>query len=282
MSGGAETEQGFHGNTVEIGEEFAPCDGCPAFIRVPQSPADLRPITFVSKFELTWNNYWQAVDAGACPAPILGENFGRAIDLNERSELVAQLRLDWPIAELNDAEIECYVAWLESVSGADLALPTVQEWEWFASSGNPSRRFPWGDDIDPTREALSTRDLVGIPFASPWSGGRPSADIFPHVQGKRVGSFPPSEWGLYDVLGNVTELTEERITAQNRSAYEDQFDFSNNPPQLEEALMKGYQIGQWSSPVWQDGIERTSRVSIYSYGFSAPVGIRLVIVGERQ
>lgn len=49
--------------------ELSVCEDCPVFVKVAAAPAPLRPIRYVSKFELTWNNYLAAYDGGACTIP---------------------------------------------------------------------------------------------------------------------------------------------------------------------------------------------------------------------
>lgn len=63
-------------------------------------------------------------------------------------------------------------------------LPTAAEWEAFASNGDPQRIYPWGNS--PPTFYLAN-------FDEHFGGTTP------------VGSFPPSDLGLYDLAGNVGE-----------------------------------------------------------------------------
>ena len=63
-------------------------------------------------------------------------------------------------------------------------LPLAQEWERFASNNDPTRTYPWGD-APPTHLLANFGEHFGGP--------------------SRVGSFPPSELGLYDLAGNLSE-----------------------------------------------------------------------------
>jgi hypothetical protein len=71
--------------------------------------------------------------------------------------------------------------------GWKFVLPTEDEF-WYASYAGINSKYPWGD--------------VEIP---------PSYANFDHGndanQTLEVGQFPPNEWGFYDLIGNVAELT---------------------------------------------------------------------------
>lgn len=62
-------------------------------------------------------------------------------------------------------------------------LPFEAEWEYMARAGTKTR-YHWGDTFDPAKVWYSENSPDG-----------------PH----EVGLLPPNPWGLYDVLGNVSE-----------------------------------------------------------------------------
>lgn len=223
-----------------VGAELALCEGCPVFVRVPDAPDSLRPVRFVSKYELTWNNYLAAFDAGRCQLPDPTYRRDPADDPANRPGIsppngppvaytaippgwreppndiprrVDLLRIDWPIAMLGRSEIQCYIAWVQERTGYLVALPTGAEWEWFARAGRVGAMFPWGDDPDPTREALRGA-TIDRRDEFPVADGE---SVRKHIRGVRVGMFPPNDWRLYDIMGNVPEMTSEVQSVEERS-----------------------------------------------------------------
>jgi formylglycine-generating enzyme required for sulfatase activity len=93
-------------------------------------------------------------------------------------------------------------------------VPTFDEWKWFASSGRPSVRYPWGNDPGQAAEALT--GLEGELFESSIDARRPNGSDLTgrehyfyarYLHAVKVGQFRPSLWGLHDLMGNASELT---------------------------------------------------------------------------
>lgn len=104
--------------------ELSVCEDCPVFVKVPAAPAPLRPIRYVSKFELTWNNYLAAYDGGACTIP----NPNAPPQLSGPNDILPHLdkyRIDWPVTKLGVRDIQCYIDWLQKKTNYRVALPTA-------------------------------------------------------------------------------------------------------------------------------------------------------------
>ena len=195
-------------------EQRIACADCPTFVSVPSPPPSMRRITHVAAFELTWNEYLEAYDAGICPIPrtdngLTGRGAERELDAH-----IELFRIDWPATLLGPGEVQCYAEWLSDKIGRTVVVPTTEEWLWFARSGRETGRFPWGDDPDAGSAAIggiaaildgAREHEVRVPYSN-WSQAR---HVNRHLSAMRVGQYPPTEWGIYDVLGNAWELTSD-------------------------------------------------------------------------
>jgi formylglycine-generating enzyme required for sulfatase activity len=88
-------------------------------------------------------------------------------------------------------------------------MPTEAEWE-YAARGPESYRFPWGN------EYLSAEEMCGQPgsgaMAKCWyTLEATDEDKATDEDAAPVGSYPEgvSPWGVYDMAGNVVEMTKD-------------------------------------------------------------------------
>jgi formylglycine-generating enzyme required for sulfatase activity len=142
-----------------------------------QHEVELTTPFYLGRYEVTQGE-WQAV---------MGDNPSR---YNECGA-------DCPVETINYHDVQAFIAALAELSGERFRLPTEAEWEYACRAGNPST-FGVGDSISSSQANFDGR--------SPY----PGADAGPfHSATTPAGSYPPNDWGLFDMNGNVWEWVED-------------------------------------------------------------------------
>jgi sulfatase modifying factor 1 len=100
-----------------------------------------------------------------------------------------------PVVHVAYEDVVSYACW------ANKELPTEAEWEYAARGGLDGAIFTWGDE----------EYRKGMAMANSWQGEFPwQNQLTDGYEGTSpVGSFPPNDYGLYDMAGNVWEWTSD-------------------------------------------------------------------------
>jgi formylglycine-generating enzyme required for sulfatase activity len=118
-----------------------------------------------------------------------------------------------PVSCVSWQDAKDYAAWLSHRTDQNYRLLSASEWEYAARAGAATQR-PW---TDPAR-ACTYANLADQTAARRYTGWSvmPCNDNF--VQSAPVGSFAANGFGLYDMLGNVFEWTEDCWTPDYQGA----------------------------------------------------------------
>ncbi|WP_124981025.1 formylglycine-generating enzyme family protein [Nonlabens xiamenensis] len=106
---------------------------------------------------------------------------------------------DYPVVHVAYEDANAYCRW------ANRRLPTEAEWEAAAQGGDRDLIFTWGNDP----ELLTQR-------ANTWQGVFPTQNLpedgYTYIA--PVGSYPPNDLGIYDLIGNVWEMTSDLLNVE--------------------------------------------------------------------
>ncbi|WP_104400833.1 SUMF1/EgtB/PvdO family nonheme iron enzyme [Vibrio penaeicida] len=106
-----------------------------------------------------------------------------------------------PVVCLSRDDAHAYTKWLSNKTGYQYRLPTEQEWEIAARAGTSSAYW-WGDEFGTGKANTG------------WAGTKWS-----NVSSSPVNAFRPNALGLYDMVGNVWEWTNNRYGSAKGGAW---------------------------------------------------------------
>lgn len=108
-----------------------------------------------------------------------------------------------PVINVAWLDAIAYADWLSQQTGARYRLPTEAEWEYAARAGITASRY-WGDDPDQGCGYANAADLDGKQVFVSWTVMKCHDG---QVYTAPVGSYRDNDFGLHDMLGNVSEWT---------------------------------------------------------------------------
>ena len=140
-----------------------------------------------------------------------------------------------PVVHMTYTDAQAYCKW------AGRRLPTEAEWEYAARGGKENTIFFWGD----------THDVL-FQNANSWEGEFPVNNTLEDgfERTAPVKSYPPNAFGLYDMAGNVWEMTSDYYNVNYYSELASKNEASINPkganntynpnnPYSQERVIKG-------------------------------------------
>jgi formylglycine-generating enzyme required for sulfatase activity len=219
------------GRSVDIcaeGSSFVEMGGLPEMIVIPagklkmgspvtesgHSPDEGQPPEIsiarfaLARSEVTFDEWDACVADGGCDGHVPQDfGFGRGAH---------------PVVDVSWDQARSYIDWLNSkVDGTPYRLPSEAEWE-YAARALGQDAYPWGPNWDSSR-----------------ANGK-------GVQSAAVGSYPANGFGVVDMIGNVSEWTEDCYRGDLRSKPADgSADIGEPGANCPKRVYRG---GSWSDP----------------------------------
>ncbi|MEM7569504.1 MAG: formylglycine-generating enzyme family protein [Pseudomonadota bacterium] len=160
-------------------------------------PTARQPVSMMS--------WWRFVEGAHWRMP---EGPGSSIEGRER----------YPVVHIAYEDARAYARW------RGRRLPIEAEWEVAARGGLKGAPYAWGD---------TPPDALSNPAANTWQGLFPyvNENVDGHAGLAPVGCFAPNPFGLYDMIGNVWEWTDDAFTPRR--------DGTKGPESPERGTIKG-------------------------------------------
>ena len=109
---------------------------------------------------------------------------------------------DQPVVFVSWNDAQAFCRWLSRKEKQTYRMPTEAEWEMGCRGGSVWKRFPWGDRLPGDKDTNFGDGNPKLPESLTTVN-----DGYEYVSPVRA--FPPNEYGLYDMGGNVMQWVED-------------------------------------------------------------------------
>ena len=226
------------------GQIFRDCAGCPQMVVIPpgrflmgsprtepgrdpdgaEDPQHLVTIAYplaVGRYEVTRDEWALFVAETHLPDPAgcnihqaKGPSWPTIRGLNWHNTGFAQTGRH-PAVCLSWTEAQGYLAWLSRRSGKRYRFLSEAEWEYAGRAGTTSAHY-WGEKPADACAYANGSDQTRKARFPEWNADQPCHDGY--VFTAPVGSFKPNAFGLYDMMGNVAEMTADCVNESYNGA----------------------------------------------------------------
>jgi formylglycine-generating enzyme required for sulfatase activity len=131
-----------------------------------------------------------------------------------------------PVACVNWDEAKAYVDWLNTQTRGGYRLLTEVEWEYVARGGAANAVYPWGNDAAKGCPFANGFDQTALATYQPVDTSAykiydPLACVDGWLNTAPVGSLEPNAFGVFDMIGNVSEWIEDCHAPSHEAVGED-------------------------------------------------------------
>lgn len=278
---------------LPLGKVFRDCPECPEMVVIPAGHFDMGSPLFdpersasegpqhrvdlatfaLAKTELTRGHFAAFMQATGYRTRELCRTY-------EQGEVVMRQDRHWrnpgyaqndshPVVCLGKEDVQAYLQWLAQLTGKPYRLPSEAEWEYAARAATERSRF-WAGGANKACQYANVGDQAtqqhvpgGIKVAHACN------DAYAYTA--PVASFKPNAFGLYDMIGNVSEWVEDCWHV----------DYSGAPSDGRAWSSKACTVGIVRGGAWSDDPQtartvsrRSTRVSRDVSTFDAEIGFR--------
>ncbi len=238
--------KGFSDDVIyKVGDVFQDCEECPEMIVIEQGvfkmgsppsalgrPAEegaVRPVKIlkpyaIGLYEVTQENWDKCFLDGGCDKVVHKDPKGDK----------------YPVANVSWKQAHQYVTWISSESNLPYRLPTETEWEYAARAGSDRSRFFGFTEREVCQQGNVYDETAKVSLGYEWES-LPCSDGY--IDAAPVGSFKPNKFGVFDMLGNVWEWTQDCASASTRGIRTDY-----EAVESEDCSHRSYRGSSWLSP----------------------------------